>query len=335
MTNTSARSVVTALVSAGMLDAGRAEDAEPVVQAALHPEAASGTPMRRRMAEVAGYVGGAFVLGAAALFLSSAWADLRLGVQVGVLLGSAAILAVAGIALAGWARSGDAGGRAVLTAPAEAVRLRLTSVLLTGAAACAGFGVGLLLTDTMANEELGVMLAALLTAVLALLGYVVAPTTVGQAAIAVAAFVAIPTGLSSLHTDDTGTIALGLIVLALGVAWLAAAETGLWQELLSARLIGCFLAVLGAQLPVFDQSPWVGYVATAVVGAAAFWRYVGSRAWPYLATGVIAVTLAVPEALDDWVGGSLGAAGILLATGVTLLVAALVGLRLRHEVTQA
>ena len=78
---------------------------------------------------------------------------------------------------------------------------------------------------------------------------------------------------------------------------------------------------------------WVAYVGTAALGAVAFWLYVVTRAWPYLATGVVAVTVAVPEALYDWVEGSLGAAGVLLATGVTLLLSSLAGLRLRHEVS--
>jgi hypothetical protein len=56
-------------------------------------------------------------------------------------------------------------------------------------------------------------------------------------------------------------------------------------------------------------------------------------AWAYLATGVIALTLAVPEALTDWAQGSLGSAGVLLATGVTLLAASVGGLRLRRETT--
>ena len=47
---------------------------------------------------------------------------------------------------------------------------------------------------------------------------------------------------------------------------------------------------------------------------------------------VAAITLVVPEALLDWTDGSLGTAGMLLATGVTLLVASLLGLRLRQEV---
>jgi hypothetical protein len=282
------------------------------------------------MAEIAGYVGAAFVVGAAILFLSTSWAELSLGEQVGLLLGSAAVLAVAG---AGFVAS--AGGRAAVATPTESVKRRLSSVLLTAAAGCTAFAVGLLLTDALANEELAVMLAALTGLAVVLVGYLVAPTTVGQLGAAVAAFAMIPSGLGSLHTDSTSAVPFGLLVLGLGAGWLVAAERGWWHEQLPARMIGCVLALLGAQIPVFDDLSWVGYVLTALVAAAAFATYVVRRAWPYLATGVVALTLAVPEALDDWFGGSLGAAGILLATGVTLLVAALAGLRLRQEVQEA
>ncbi|HWL97180.1 MAG TPA: hypothetical protein VNP20_07520, partial [Nocardioidaceae bacterium] len=56
------------------------------------------------------------------------------------------------------------------------------------------------------------------------------------------------------------------------------------------------------------------------------------RAVPYLGAAVAALTLAVPEALLDWTDGSLGPVGVLLVSGVTLLVAGLLGLRLRKEV---
>ena len=327
-TENNAQVVVTALVGAGLIDPARQDEAGAVARSALErTESTASAPMRRRMAEIAGYVGGAFVVGAAILFFSSTWTDLSLNQQVGLLLGTAALLVAAG---AGFVVS--AGGRTALRAPEESVRRRLTSVLLTGAAAATAFGVGLLLSDSMANEELAVMLAALTAAVVALVGYLVAPTTVGQIGTAVATFMMIPTGLGAIGRDEPSMLSFGMIVLGLGAAWLVAAERHLWHETLPARLIGCALAVLGAQLPVADERAWIGYLATAVVGAIAFWLYVSTRAWPYLATGVLAVTLAVPEALNDWVGGSLGAAGILLATGVTLLVAALLGLRLRQEV---
>ena len=325
---TTSRTIVDALVRAGLVAPGLAEDADAVVRTTLGeagPDAA--TPMRRRMAEVAGYVGGAFVVGAAALFFAATWSDLGLVQQAGLLLGTALVLAGAGLAL-----TRAAGGRAVLRLPAEAVRRRLTSVLVTGAAGCTAFGLGLVLGDRLADDGVAVLLAALAGLVVCLGGYALAPTSVGQLGCAVAAFVMVPAGLSALDLSSDGfSVTMGSVVLALGAGWLVAAERRWWHEALSARLIGSVLAVVGAQVPAFSQHAWAGYALTAGLGVAAFALYVGLRAWPYLATGVVAVTVAVPEAVNNWVGGSLGAAGVLLATGVTLLAAALLGLRLRQE----
>ncbi len=326
-TETRSRAVVSALVGAGLIEASRHDEADTVVRDVLdHNRSAAAAPLRRRMAEIAGYVGGAFVVGAAALFFGTTWDQLAIGEQSAILIGIAVLLAGAAVGLVM-----GAGSPAALRAPEESIRLRLTSVLLTGAAASAAFGVGVLVGDAIANEGLSVMMTALLAFVLMIGGYRIAPTTAGQVGAAIAAFLAIPSGLSALESESSSSVPLGLLVLALGAAWIVAAERGLWDEVLSARAIGTALALIGAQIPIFDTNAWVGYVATAAVGAVAFWLYVGTRAWPYLAAGVVALTLAVPQALNDWAGGSLGAAGILLATGVTLLVAALLGLRLHHE----
>jgi len=59
--------------------------------------------------------------------------------------------------------------------------------------------------------------------------------------------------------------------------------------------------------------------------------YLARQAWPYLALGVLGVTIVVPEALSDWTGGSLGVVGGVLVTGVTLLLASFAGYRLRSE----
>ncbi|MGH3331980.1 MAG: hypothetical protein ACRDPJ_11835, partial [Nocardioidaceae bacterium] len=129
-------------------------------------------------------------------------------------------------------------------------------------------------------------------------------------------------------------LVFGLVVLAIGLVWLALAEKGVWREVLVARVIGAAIAVIGAQIPLGSDTAWVAYVATALVAAAGFAMYVVTRAWPYLAVGVVGVTLAVPEALLDWFEGAMGPAGVLLAAGVTLLAASLLGLRLRQEVTE-
>ncbi|MGI8899576.1 MAG: hypothetical protein ACR2HA_01370 [Nocardioides sp.] len=322
------RAVVAALVDAGFLDPVRATEADLVVSSALGAAPPGAGSLGRRMAEVAGYVGGAFVLGAGMLFFANSWSDLSLGQRVGLLLVISLVLVAAGGVLAA-----TAGGRAALRSPSEAVRRRLTSVLLTGAAGSAAFGVGLLLGDRMDNQELGVMLAAGVGLVVALAGYLLAPTTVGQLGAAVAAFVMVPSGTSGLSSGDGfSAVLFGAIVLAIGVLWLLATGGGLWQEVLSGRVIGLTLALVGAQIPIVSEHEWVGYLLTGLVGVVAFGGYLVTRSWPYLTAGVIGLTVAVPEAVNDFSGGSFGAAGLLLLTGVTLLVAALLGLRLRQEV---
>ncbi len=331
-TPSSTDAVLAGLEAAGLLEPARRAEAETVVRAALEDSSRgidAGGSMRRRLSEIAGYVGGAFVVGASGLFVATGWNELSRAGQVSVFLGGATVLVLVALAL-----TAAAGGRARLATEAESVRRRLTSVLFTGAAGCTAFGVGLLLETRLDNVELGVLISALVGLVTALVGYRIAPTAVGQLGMMVAAFVSVPSGLGALDTGSTSTIPLGLALLLLGAGWLVLAELGVWHEVLAARVIGTVVAVIGAQTPLFDNGAWVAYVATALVGGLAFWLYVVSRAWPYLATGVVAITLAVPEALSDWFDGALGAAGVLLATGVTLLLTALAGLRLRQEVIE-
>lgn len=323
-----ARAVVDALTDAALLPRDRSAEAVAVVDRVLGREVESGAPLRRRFAEIAGYVGGAFVVGAATLFFGQSWSGLSVGQQVGVLVGIAVLLGAVGVVLVV-----TAGGPAALRRTTESVRRRLASVLLTGAAASAAFGAGVLLADGTAEEDLVILVASALALVVCLAGYALAATTTGQLGAAIAAVTGISSGLSALPVESETLVALGMSMLALGVLWLVLTEGGVWSERTSGRVIGCTLAVVGGQLPLMGGAgEWVAYVATFVVGAVAFGVYVVRRAWPYLATGVVALTLAVPEALYDWAAGSLGAAGVLLATGVTLLGAALFGLRLRREV---
>jgi hypothetical protein len=329
-TDHSPRAVVDALTDAGLVTSDRSEEAVSVVARALGHDTDSGTPLRRRVAEVAAYVGGAFIVGAATLFLGQSWYELSTGEQVGILAGIAVLLAGAAAVLVV-----TTGGPAALRRTGESVRRRLASVLFTGAAASAAFAAGVVAADGGTDAEVVVLLASVVGLAVCLIGYGLAPTTTGQLGAAVASAVAVTSGLAALPFESETLVAAGLSLLGLGGLWLALAELGIWSETMSARVIGCVLAVVGAQTPVLGgHAEWVAYVATFLVGVGAFWLYLVRRAWPYLATGVVALTLAVPEALYDWAGGSVGAAGVLLAAGVTLLGAALLGLRLRHEVAQ-
>ena len=321
--------VVSALVGSGLVDSVRESEAAVVVDRALTGQAATSSPLRNRFAELAGYLGGALVVAAAGIFFSTEWGNLSEGERVGLLAGTALLLALAGAVLAF-----TGGGLGALRTDRGAVRRRLAGLLLTGAAVAGSAAVGLEVARSLSPENSTDLLLASLTMLLvSAVGYLVAPTVVGQLGTAVGAFMAVPWALDVVA--DVEPVAFGLIVLGLGIGWLNLAEGGVWREVASARVIGCVLALVGAQIPVFDyEHRWLAYVTMAVVAAAAFAAYVVRPSWPYLTAGVIGVTVSVPEALLDWTDGSLGAAGGLLVAGATLLAASLLGLRLRQAAVE-
>jgi hypothetical protein len=322
--------LVSALVDAHLVDPSRRVEAISVVERVLGSQSVATGPLRDRFAELAGYVGAAFVVSAASIFVFSQWDDLSQPQQVVLLGGIAVLLTAVGLALGHVTPGGIAGVRR----GEEPVRRRLVGVLFTGAAGSAASAVGLWLDHASPNHETRVGLAGFGTlTVLSLLAYVVAPTVVGQLAVAIGTVALVSFVVDQLRGDS---VAAGLSILGLGAVWLLATERRLWREVASARVIGCGLALVGAQIPVFasDQTRWVAYVATALVAVAAFTGFIGRPAWPYLAAGVIAVTLVVPEALIDWTDNALGPAGGLLVVGLTLLVTSLLGFRLRKEVAE-
>lgn len=328
-------SLVAELLRHELIDQARRDDAVAVVDRVLAGQQAEASGLRQRLAELGAYVGGAFVAAAAALFLFEQWASLGLTARIALLAGIAVVLAVAGLVL-----GATGGGIGALRGNVAPVRRRLASVLFTAAAAAATGAVAVWATD-LANSTatfdddtyLPGLLGSLTMVVLAIVGYRLAPTVLGQVAIAGGVLYAVPSMLDAV--GDVQAIPAGLLVLAVGLVWLVLAERRLWSEVAPARLIGVLLAVVGAQIPLGSDAAWVAYLATVLVAVAGFWMYVVRRAWPYLAGGVAAVTLVVPEALLDWTEGSLGTAGVLLVAGATLLVASVLALRLRTELTES
>lgn len=326
--------VVTALEGRGLLDPTRHDEALDVVDGALTGPVFEPTTVRRRLAELAGYVGGALVVAAGVFFVADQWESLSVGQQVGLLAGIAVLLLTAAVTL-----GLVSGGLTSLRAETQPVRQRLASVLYTAGAAAATAAVVVGLADwvTRRGTELEqgplVGLAASITFILvSLAGYALAPTLLGQIAVAIGAAYAIPFALDSV--GDIEPITVGMLFLAVGLVWLVLAETGVWREVAVGRLVGALFAVVGAQIPVGSDQAWVGYLLTFLVALGGFGIYVARHAWPYLGIGVVGVTLAIPEAVYDWTEGALGTAWVLLVAGVTLLGASLVGLRLRKEVTE-
>jgi hypothetical protein len=288
---------------------------------------------RERAAEVAGYVGAAFVVAAVALFVVDRWPALTVTPRVLLLAGTALLLATGGVLL------GVLTGGVAELAHGSAVRRRLASTLFTGAAAAATgavvvFGVHTVeqRSDILTDGAWVGLAGSVTMLLLSLAGYLLAPSLLGQLALAASTGYTIVFALDAF--GQIGQVELGALVCGAGALWLVAAERRWWHEPAAGRVVGALLLVVGAQIPLGSQARWAGYLATILVGAAGFGLYVTRRHWPYLALGVAGVTLAVPEALLDWTEGALGVAGLLLVAGLSLLGASLAGLRLRQGVAR-
>jgi hypothetical protein len=208
------------------------------------------------------------------------------------------------------------------------VRRRLSSTLLTAGAAAAGFAAYVLLDDT---DEAAVA-GSLVGIAVVIAGYLLARGAVGQLGTAVAAFTAYASLLDLLNVDETDPYGLGM--LAVGVAWAVLTWCGLLTERRLALAVAVAFALIGAQLLVVDGGEagnLFGYALTALVAGVCFTAYTRIREWVVLTGGVVGATLVVPEFLYDITDGSLGASGVMLVAGLTLLAGSLAGLRIRRD----
>jgi hypothetical protein len=320
--------VVNALVDRHLVDRADADLAETVVEEALGaPGRARPAPRenarRGGLVEIAGYAGGALVLAALGLFLAEQWGGFSRHERLAAVTAIAAFLLGAGgvVALA-------SGGVRELRQESEATRRRLTSTLLSAGAVSAGIAAGMAmdLWGPAARDGAWPVFAfgTTLTAV-AVAAYLTAPSALGQLALLAGSTTALTSGL--WLAVEPGEVTYAVALVALAALWLAAAGTGRLRERTLAELLGLGTALVGAQVPVGGDQAALGYLLTATVAAAGFWWYLRSRSWPFLAAGVLGVTIVVPEAVVDWTDGSLGVAGAVLVTGLTLLAASLAGFR--------
>jgi hypothetical protein len=301
----------------------------PQADAVLAEVAARSRPARpsgRRglLGEIAGYLGASFVVGATLLFLSEQWGVLGRPGRFLILAAMAAVLFGSGLVSRQRAQLGDD------------VRRRLSSTLMTGAAAAAGFAAFALL-DQSANDlappsNRPPFVGTVTALVVVVAGYLLARTALGQLGMAVAAVATYSTFLELVGVDSS--VALGVGVLLLGVLWAGLAWRRLVAEHLFALAIAVALGLSGAQIVLFEDRPAgnvLAYVLTAVVAGGCFTAYAKVREWVLLAGGVAGATVVVPEILYDVTDGSLGASGVMLVAGLTLLAGSLVGLRIRRD----
>jgi hypothetical protein len=314
------------LVERGVLDQAQAGSVLAELTALPHPPRPRSP--RRLLGEIAGYLGASFVVGATLMFLHEQWDVLGRTGRLSMLAATAVLLFGSGLAVR-WSAA-PPGPYWWRQWRGDDVRCRLSSTLLTGAAAAAGFATYAGLEKPAVDHAWFAASLAGLTVVV--VGYLLARSALGQLGMAVAAFTVYGTVLDLLDVENTGVLGLGALVLGAGWAVLA------WQRLVAERRFAVAVAVtfalIGAQTLALGDSPaenYLGYALTALASGVCFTAYAWIREWIVLAGGVVGTTLVVPEFLHDVTDGSLNASGMLLVAGVTLLAGGLAGLRIRRS----
>ena len=295
------RGVLQSLVSEGAISA---QQSELINNRFL---ALDGSQTRKSIfAEIAAYLGGAFILIATILLAGDYWQEAPRFVRVGSLGLLSILLAIIAIFLGNL----------------NAMRLRLASVLFMGSAIAATGSIAL--TTEMNSAPWG-------------------PFTLG-AVISLAAFIKYKHEI--LHIGAYGYLFIaGLMILGeitknepeidsiYAIYWVILAT--IWLYLSWCRMIDQTLGYLISAATLFlatqflflsDHRPTSYLVALIAVPTLA-WIYLQDRRWPLLLGGVAITTFTTGEFVGATLGGSLGALLGLMAAGITLITTSIVAIR--------
>lgn len=317
------RSVRAGIITAEQAARILALEASDEPQGPAAPVSDTGAAESRRglIAEVVGYVGSAFALGAIALLVGEYWVDLAVWARV-TLTALLAVLALgAGAVLH---RRPDA------TAPSAALA-RLVGVLWALGTAASAWTVGIVAWDVIGVAERWMPttvggLAALLAAALLARGRHV-PV---QLALFVALGSAVTGTLVAIAPLEPGPLAYGALLLGGGATWAVAGAGGWLGPRLSAEVTGGIFVLIGAQ--VLTASAWPR--ATLVVGilvalALVATSMLGARTH-LLVLGALGLFISVPRLVLALFADTLGAPVALLTTGLLLILIAVGVGRLRR-----
>jgi hypothetical protein len=294
------------LVHDGSLSADQAE----LVRSRFESTDAPSDSRKSVLAEIAGYLGGAFVVIAVTIVTARQWVAFT-ELQRGILFGA---LAISLFAL------GTSVGKST------AVKSRLAG-LLFGLAAASTTGT-VAIFDPNRSTPTTAFLAG--TAV-ALIGYYMVQTFVGHVVLYGYIFITGIMALSDLIPDGAGMqLFVGSYLLVLGGAWVYFTYRKYLDGILG-YFFGGGTLFIATQVLFFQTERLISYLSMVVVAGVTAWLYLRVHSWPLVLTAVLTTTVGVGEFVAQTLGGSLGAALGLFAAGAALVTSSLLALRNKRE----
>lgn len=295
-----------ALVHDGSLSADQAD----LVRAQYESTEEPSDSRKSVLAEIAGYLGGAFVVTAVTILTAKQW-EAFTQLQRGILFG---VLAIALSALA------------LFVGTSTAVKSRLAG-LLFGLAAASTTGT-LVIFDS--NRDVPTV-AFLAGCAIALIGYYFVATFVGHVILFGYIFISGIMALTDLTPDNAGwQLYLGGYFLLLGSAWIFFTYRKYLDGILG-YFFGGGTLFIATQVLFFQDGHLISYLSMVAVAAATAWLYLRVHAWPLVLTAVLTTTVGVGEFVAQTLGGSLGAVLGLFAAGAALVTSSLLALRNKRE----
>jgi hypothetical protein len=262
------------------------------------------------LAEIAGYLGGAFVVIAVTIVTARQW-EAFTQLQRGILFGA---LAIALFALG------------TFVGTSTAVKSRLSGVLF-GLAAASTTGT-LAILDPQRDAP---TIAFLAGTAIALIGYYMVQTFVGHVILYGYIFISGIMAVSDLTPDGSGmAIYIGTYFLVLGSVWIFFTYRSYLDTLLG-YIFGGATLFIATQVLFIDAEHWLSYLAMIAVAGATAWLYLRVHSWPLVLTAVLTTTVGVGEFVAETLGGSVGSALGLFAAGAALVTSSLLALRNKRE----
>ena len=271
-------------------------------------EALEGEQSRKSIfAEIAAYLGGAFVIIAAIFLAATIWDEAPRPARVGSLAALSILLLIISHIL------GDI----------NAMRLRLTSVLSMGAAIAATAAIAFSY-ESGNSAPWGPFLAGAVISLYSFIRYRHEILHIGAYGYLFITGFMILSIFGKIEPEDSVAYPFYWVVLA--SIWLYLAWTRMIDQTLGYLIVSATFFIATQFLFVTDHR-LISYLVAIVIVPTLGWIYLQDRRWPLLLGSVAITTLITGEFVAATLGGSLGALLGLLAAGIALITTSMVAIR--------